>query len=129
MSGRLLCSARSPGPSYLDGELPLGEVGLALLGLLQNPRRVLRRQATADGAGLLDPEVKGQVLLVLVEEAELGTLLRVDDGKDAGDRLADIVAIRKKKNMSAHAACFIPQLPGFRMRIADRSDSYRRTSW
>jgi hypothetical protein len=75
----------------LDGELPLGEVRLALLGLLQNPRGVLGGQAAADGASLLGPEVKGQVLLVLVEEAELSTLLRVDDGEDAGDRLADIV--------------------------------------
>jgi len=71
-------------------------VRLALLGLLQNSRGVLLGQAAADGAGLLGPEVKGQVLLVLVEQAELGTLLRVDDGEDAGDRLADIVAVREE---------------------------------
>lgn len=96
-AGLLLSVVRPSDMSYLDGELPLGEVRLALLGLLQNPRGVLGGQAAADGAGLLGPEVKGQVLLVLVEEAELSTLLRVDDGEDAGDRLADIVAIREKK--------------------------------
>lgn len=68
-------------------------MGLALLGLLQNSRGVLGGQAAADGTGLLGPEVKGQVLLVLVEQAELSPLLGVDDGEDAGDRLAEVVAI------------------------------------
>jgi hypothetical protein len=74
---------------------------LALLGLLQNSRGVLLGQAATDGTGLLGPEVKGQVLLVLVEEAELGPLLGVDDGQDTGDRLAEIVAVREKTPMSA----------------------------
>jgi hypothetical protein len=113
MSGRLFSSARPSGPSYLDGELPLGEVGLALLGLLENPRRVLRRQATADGAGLLGPEVKGQVLLVLVEEAELGPLLRVDDGENAGDRLADVVAIREENTCQPMLPDLPPNFPSF----------------
>lgn len=97
-----LCAADA---SYLDGELPLREVHLALLGLLQNPRRVLLGQAAADGTGLLGPEVEGQVLLVLVEEAELGPLLGVDDRENAGDRLAEVAAIRsnkKEKRLSAH---------------------------
>jgi hypothetical protein len=83
---------------------------LALLGLLQNPRGVLGGQAATDGAGLLGPEVKRQVLLVLVEEAELSTLLRVDDGKDTGDRLADVVAIREKKRYVSPNATPIPRL-------------------
>lgn len=83
---------------------------LALLGLLQNPRGVLLRQAAADGAGLLGPEVEGRVLLALVEQAELGALLGVDDGEDASDRLADIVAIRSKKDMSAQR-CPCPPTP------------------
>lgn len=102
------------GLPYLDGELPLGEVRLALLGLLQNPRGVLGGQAAADRTGLLGPEVEGKVLLVLVEEAELSTLLGVDDGKDAGDRLADVVAVGAKgKRMLANivAQRFRPSFP------------------
>jgi hypothetical protein len=78
-------------PLCLDSELSLREVRLALLRLLQSSRSVLGGQATADGAGLLGPEVKGKVLLVLVEQAELSALLGVDDGQDAGNRLADVV--------------------------------------
>lgn len=98
------------GLSYLDSELPLGEVRLALLGLLQDPGGVLGGQAATDGAGLLGPEVKRQVLLVLVEEAELGTLLRVDDSQDTGDRLADIVASRQKICVSAIARLYSPSI-------------------
>lgn len=79
--------------SYLDGELPLREVSLLLLLLLGHALGVLGRQAAADGTSLLRAEVEWQVLLLLVEEAELGALVCVDDGEDAGDRLADVVAI------------------------------------
>ena len=82
------------GISYLDRELSLGEVRLVLLCLLQNSRGVLLGQTAADRAGLLGPEVKGQVLLVLVEEAELSPLLGVDDGQDTGNRLAEVVAVQ-----------------------------------
>lgn len=41
---------------------------------------------------MLDTEVERGVLLVLVEEAQLGALLGVDDGQDASDGLAQIVA-------------------------------------
>jgi len=47
----------------------------------------------ADGAGLLGAEVEGHVLLALVEDAELSALVGVDDGEDAGDRLADVMAV------------------------------------
>lgn len=77
--------------SRLDGELALGEVGGALLGLVGDSAGLLLGQSPADGTGLLRAEVEGSVLLVLVEQAELGALLRVDDGKDASDRLADVV--------------------------------------
>lgn len=40
---------------------------------------------------MLDTEVERGVLLVLVEEAQLGALLGVDDGQDASDGLAQIV--------------------------------------
>jgi hypothetical protein len=78
----------------LDGEGPLGEVRLALLGLGQGAGGILGGQPPADGTGLLRSQVQGQVLLVLVEEAELGALLGVDDGQDAGNRLADVTTAR-----------------------------------
>lgn len=102
---------------------------MALLGLLQNPRGVLLRQAAADGAGLLGPEVKGQVLLALIEQAELGALLGVDDGEDTGDRLADIVAVRRKETIVSPTLLSSPKVPMFRKRFAAGSDSDRRTSW
>lgn len=76
----------------LDGVFALREVLLALLRLLQLPCGVLRRQAATDGAGLLGAEVEREVLLVLVEEAQVVSLLGVDDGEDAGDRLSEVVA-------------------------------------
>jgi hypothetical protein len=75
-----------------------------LLCLLQNSRGVLLGQTAADRAGLLGPEVKGQVLLVLVEEAELSPLLGVDDGQDTGNRLAEVVAVQ---GMLAICFCLI----------------------
>lgn len=45
-------------------------------------------QPPADGAGLLGAHVKGQ-LLALVQLAKVGARLQVDDGQDAGNRLAD----------------------------------------
>lgn len=94
-------------PSYLDGELPLGEVSLALLGLLKSSGGVLGRKTAADGTSLLGAEVEGEVLLVLVEEAELSALLGVDDGQNAGNRLAEIVAIHPS-HMSAHLVLIRP---------------------
>lgn len=94
----------------LDGEAALGEVdrllgcalgggrALALVGLEAGVRTTVRTvggeaahlgQSPSDGAGLLRAEVKGKVLLVLVELAEVLTGLLVDDSEDAGDGLAD----------------------------------------
>ena len=42
-------------------------------------------QPPPDRAGLFGAQVEGQVFLLLVEEAELLALVRVDDGEDAGD--------------------------------------------
>ena len=50
------------------------------------------RQASPDRASLLRTEVKGQVLLVLVELAEVLPLLLVRDGQHTRNRLADSVA-------------------------------------
>jgi len=62
-----------------------------LLCLLEDLVLFRRGQTAADGAGLLGAEVERQVLLVLVEQAELRPLLKVDNGQGAGDRLAEVV--------------------------------------
>lgn len=48
-------------------------------------------ELAADSAGLLGTEVEGDVLLALVELAEVGTLLLVHDGEHAGNVLAERV--------------------------------------
>lgn len=79
--------------THLDGEVALREVSL-LLGLLLGDKVLLvLGHSPADGASLLGAEVERQVLLALVEDAELGTLVGVDDGEDTGNRLADVVAV------------------------------------
>lgn len=80
---------------YLDSELPGGEVNLLLLLLLDNASSVLGRKSPPDSAGLLAAEIEREVLLLLVEETELGALVRVGDGEDTSDRLADVVTIRR----------------------------------
>ena len=49
-------------------------------------------QPPADGTGALGAEVEGEVLLALVELAQILACLCVRDGQDTGDRLADAVA-------------------------------------
>lgn len=90
--GIVLCAL-----SYLHGILPLGEMDLLLPLLLSDEGSLVLREPSAHGAGGLGAEVEGQVFLVLVEEAELMALVGVDDGEDASDRLADVVAIDPKK--------------------------------
>lgn len=68
-------------------------MALLLLLLLGDHGCLVLRHAPADGTGLLCAEVEREVLLVLVEDAELCALVGVDDSEDAGDRLADIVAV------------------------------------
>ena len=77
--------------THLDGEVALREVPL-LLGLLLGDKVLLvLGHSPADGAGLLGAEVERQVLLALVEEPELSPLVGVDDSKDLGDSLADVM--------------------------------------
>ena len=87
--------------TYLDSVLPLREVSGTLLCLLEDLVLFRRGQTAADGAGLLRAEVERQVLLVLVEQAELRPLLKVDNGQGAGDRLAEVVAIFEERVTSA----------------------------
>jgi hypothetical protein len=68
-------------------------VSLLLLLLLGDTLGILLAQSSADGAGLLCAEVERQVLLVLVEDAQLRALVDVDDGQDASDGLADVMAV------------------------------------
>ena len=77
--------------THLDSVFALREVLRALLRLLELPGGVLGGKTATDGTSLLGAEVEGHVLLVLVEQAELVSLLGVDDGQDTGDRLAEVV--------------------------------------
>jgi hypothetical protein len=63
-----------------------------LVGLKGDGRSLLGGEAATDGTSLLVTEVEGEVLRLLVELAEVLALLLVDDGKNAGDRLANSVA-------------------------------------
>lgn len=64
------------------------------------------RESPAHGAGELGPEVERQVLLLLVEQTQLGALVGVDDGQDTGDRLAEVAAA--KKTQSAFSLLSVP---------------------
>jgi hypothetical protein len=79
--------------SYLDGVLPLGEVDLLLPLLLRLLVGLVLGHAAAHSTSVLGAEVEREVLLVLVEQAELGALVEVDDGENASDRLANVVAV------------------------------------
>jgi hypothetical protein len=76
----------------VDGALllTLGGAGSLVLG-----------ETAADLTGELGAEVEGKVLLVLVEQTQLGALVGVDDGEDTSDRLANLAAKKKKKFQSA----------------------------
>lgn len=50
-------------------------------------------QPAADRARLLRPEIERDVLLALVEETELCAVVRIDDGQNTGDGLADIRSV------------------------------------
>lgn len=92
--------------SYLNGVLPLGEVDLALPLLLSDEGGLVLGESSADGTGLLGSEVEREVLLVLVEQTQLSALVGVDDGQDTGDRLAEVVAAKEKKNLHVSLVLF-----------------------
>jgi hypothetical protein len=85
--------------THLDGVVALGEVGSLLGGLLGNKVDLVLGHSPADGTGLLCAEVERHVLLALVEDAELSALVGVDDGEDASDRLADVVAVTQNASV------------------------------
>lgn len=71
---------------------------------LGNPRGLVRGESSAHGTCLLGSQVQRDVLLVLVEETQLGALGDVDDGQDAGDRLANLAAGEKSPDQSLCSA-------------------------
>jgi len=93
-SPRLSQNTPSTGSSsYLNGELPLGEVDLALALLVGGTGGLVLGETAAELTGELGAEIKRSVLLALVEETQLGALVRVDDGHHASDRLANIATV------------------------------------
>ena len=78
-------NARVRSSTYLDSILPLREMRRLLFLLFRHDRALVLTQPPPDRAGLLGAQVEGEVFLLLVEEAELLALVRVDDGEDAGD--------------------------------------------
>jgi hypothetical protein len=78
--------------SYLDGVFALWEVHGLLGGLDGLEAGLVLGETASDGTGLLWAEVQWEVLLAGVQDAELMALVGVDDGKDTGNVLADIVA-------------------------------------
>lgn len=50
-----------------------------LLLLLRHDRRLMPTQPPPDGSCLLRTQIEGEILLLRVEEAELLSLVRVDD--------------------------------------------------
>jgi hypothetical protein len=75
-------------------------VGAPFLGLVEGGSFFNLGEATADSAGLLGAEVERQVLLALIEESELCSLLRLQDGQGASDVLSVIVAIRRRARLA-----------------------------
>jgi len=75
----------------LDGEFAGREVPFLLLLLERLLRLFVLGELPADCAGLLWSEVKREVLLAFVELAQVLALLRVHNGQDAGNRLADTI--------------------------------------
>ena len=81
--------------THLDSEASLRKVSLFLLLPLRHFLLLILRQSSSDGARLLWSEIERNVFLALVEDAELRALVGVDDGEDACDRFADVVAVVK----------------------------------
>merc|ERR1719150_567736 len=73
----------------LDCELAHGELSERPLFLARLQTLLVLSEGLADGAGLLGPQVQGNVLLVLVQLPEVLLLLLVHDNVDPGNGLAN----------------------------------------
>ena len=71
-----------------------------LLLLLRHPTRLLLGQPPPNRPRLLRTQVQRQVLLVLVVYTELSALIGIDDGENAGNRFADVVAVPSNQIVS-----------------------------
>jgi len=79
----------------LDGVFAAREVPFLLLLLERLLSLFVLSEPSADCTRLLCSEINREVLLALVELAQVLALLRVDDGQDASDRLADTIDTRE----------------------------------
>lgn len=95
--------------------LPRREMGDSLLLLLCHSTGILLGQSSTDRAGLLRSQVERQVLLALVEQAELVALVRVDDGQGPGNGFAEVVSVRSPNWSVSDWAKSPSRLPDFGM--------------
>ena len=65
--------------TYLDSILPLREMRRLLLLLLRHDRRLMPTQSPPDSPSLLRTQIKREIFLLGVEEAQLLSLVGVDD--------------------------------------------------
>lgn len=80
--------------SFCEGEVAMNGEGQSKARKYAPLRDTHDRQCPAQRAGLLGAQVEGQVLLVLVELAQVGALLLVHDRQHTGNALADTIAVR-----------------------------------
>ena len=75
----------------LDSILPHWKMHLLLIVLLGHQPGLLLAQPPPDRPRLFRPQIQRQVLLLPVEQPQLGSLVRVDHGQDFGDGFAEVV--------------------------------------
>lgn len=97
----LYCKKKGEGRHLrLDGELALREVRVLLLGLKELLGGLALGETAANSSGLLDAEIKRLVSGLLERNPELSLLGLIDDSQDAGNRLADFGAIRRRLELA-----------------------------
>lgn len=75
----------------LDSKLPHWKMHLLLLLLFRHQPLFLLSQPPPNRPGLFRSQIKRQILLLLVEQAQLRSLVCVDHGKDFGDGFTEVV--------------------------------------
>ena len=79
----------------LDSILPHWKMHLLLLLLLRHQLLFLLSQPPPNRPGLFRSQIKRQILLLLVEQAQLRSLVCIDHGKDFGDGFAEVVTMNE----------------------------------
>ena len=82
-----------PDNAHLDSILPHGEMPLSLLLLLRPSRGLTLCQPSSDRTSLLRSKIERKVLLLFVEETELGALVGIDHCEYSGNGFAEVVAV------------------------------------